>query len=518
MLLQQAWKDKARGRSWLKPGPESLGEQAGLATSLDWRPLLQRWQGRAFFGTEVAEAGLGKALLAAGHGQPMPAVCLRARSETDVRRALEFVQRHQLRFALRSGGQCLAELSSHAELVLDLSELRRLAWDARGLQAGPGVSTAELSGFLTSRGQVLPSGNCPLVSLGGQALAGGFGMLGRRDGLVCDQVQGLRMVTAAGDLLEVNAEHNPDLFWALRGAGAGQFGVVTELHLRSQAAQALNVVHGIWPLDHAASLIALWQTLAPDADPRVNLQLGLRTGGPSRAGKEQAQVELFGVVLAAAAEVPALLAPWRRGLGKVMADDLCEWRLPAAAAASYLCGRLDRRCEPALQPSPPFLVHGRQFTRSGFFAQTLSAAAIARLIEQFSAERPAAQQRELSWVPWGGAYAENYGAPASAFVHRQARFMVRHSAVLGPQAQAADCEAARHWVDSSRACIAAFGNGHVYQGFAEADLANWGHAYYGAALPRLRAIKARHDPGFLIRHAQTIEPAAEQDEAAALPS
>ncbi|WP_428509758.1 FAD-binding oxidoreductase [Roseateles sp.] len=516
MLLRQGWKARPLARRWRAPMAQAAGQDAGRAAALDWGPLRQRWQGRIFTAEEMAEAGLGKALAAGGRPLPLPAVCLRARSECDVRRALEFLQRHELPFALRSGGHCLADLSSHAELVLDLSELRRLAWDARGLQAGPGVSTAELSGFLTSRGQLLPSGNCPAVSLGGQALSGGFGLLGRRDGLVCDQVQAMRMVTAGGELLEVNAEQNRDLFWALRGAGAGQFGVVTELHLRTQAAQAMNVVHGCWPLAEAAALIALWQELAPGADPRVNLQLALLAGRAAGHGSDQPQIELFGAVLAEAAEVPALLAPWQRALGR-LAETLCEWRLPAAAAASYLCGRLDRRCEPAWQADPPFPAHGYQFTRSGFFEQALSRAAIAGLIEQFAAGRPAAQQSELSFIPWAGAYAQDLGTPGSSFAHRQAHFMVRHTAVLGPSAQAADCERARAWADESRACLAPFGNGHVYQGFAEADLEDWGRAYYGAALPRLRAIKARHDPGLLFRHAQSIEPAAGPNEVVAQP-
>ena len=499
----------------LPPAPD------GGAQALDWAALLRRWQGRllrpASDARALAELGVGKQLAAGGRPLPLPAICLRPASETDVQRALEFLGGHGQRFAVRSGGHCFADLSSHAEVLLDLSELKRLDWDGHSLlRAGPGASAAEASAFLTARGRMLPTGGCPTVGLGGLALVGGFGLLGRRDGLVCDQLQSLRMVSVRGELLEVDAQRNADLFWALRGAGAGQFGVVTELRLRSQPAQAMNVLHGRWPLAQAATLIEIWQQLAPAADPRINLELGLVAGDdPEDAQDGPPVVELFGVVLAEGEQVPALLAPWQRALGS-LAEPLCEWRLPAAAAASYLCGRLDRRCEPAWQPSQPYREHGYQFTKSGFFEQALPRPAIEAMLEHFAADRRHAQHRELEFIPWGGAYANvgaGTGRPECAFTHRAARFMVRHTAVVGARSSAALREHARAWARASREHIAAAGNGRVYQGYADPDLANWAQAYYGEALPRLREIKARHDPGGLMGHGQGIEAGAEAKEA-----
>lgn len=483
------------------------------ATALDWSALLQRWQGQVFRPGERAEIGVGKQLAAAGRPLPTSALWLRARSECDVRRALDFLARHEQGFAVRSGGHCFADLSSHAEVVLDLSELRRMELNLQGLRAGPGVSAGEASAFLTSRGRLLPTGGCPGVALGGLALVGGFGLLGRRHGLVCEQVQALRVALPGGDLVEASAHHHADLFWALRGAGAGQFGVVTELLFDTQPAQALNVVHGRWPWDCAADVIEAWQTLAPAADPRVNLELSLSASDdPEDADEGPPLVELFGVVLAEAEEVPALLAPWRRALGS-LAEALCEWRLPAAAAASYLCGRLDRRCEPAWQPSQPYREHGYQFTKSGFFAQRLPAGAIQDLLAHFAADRRYAQYRELELIPWGGAYTGAYTATSDqrphadcAFSHREAQFMIRHTAVVGARSNAELRAHAQRWAQASRATVAAAGNGRVYQGYADLELPQWAQAYYGADLPRLRALKSRHDPWLLMQHAQAIEP------------
>lgn len=479
------------------------------ATALDWSPLLQRWQGQVFRPGERSEIGVGKQLAASGRPLPTSSLWLRARSESDVRRALDFLARHEQGFAVRSGGHCFGDLSSHAEVVLDLSELRRLELNLQGLRAGPGVSAGEASAFLTSRGRLLPTGGCPGVGLGGLALVGGFGLLGRRHGLVCEQVRALRVAMPGGELLEVHAEQEPDLFWALRGAGAGQFGVVTELLFDTQPAQGLNVLQGRWPWDCAAALIEVWQALAPEADARVNLQLGLRAGDdPEDPDDGPPQVELYGVVLAEAAEVPALLAPWRQALG-TLAEALCEWRLPAAAAAAYLCGRLDRRCEPAWQPSQPYREHGYQFTKSGFFAQRLPAAAIEDLLTQFAADRRYAQHRELEFIPWGAAYtaapSERQGSDC-AFSHRAAQFMIRHTAVVGARSSAELRAHARRWAQASRATLASAGNGRVYQGYADLELPQWAQAYYGADLARLRALKSRHDPWQLMRHAQAIEP------------
>lgn len=480
-------------------------EQSVHPLSLDWEPLLRHWQGQVLREQDRDRLGVGKQLAALGRPLPQPALCLQPGSESDVQRAMEFLARHRQGFAVRSGGHCFADLSSHAGVLLDLSVLQHLEVQGDTLRAGPGVCASEASALLSAQGRWLPTGGCPSVALGGLSLVGGFGLLGRRYGPVCEQVLSLRFVTPDAQLHEIDASSQPELFWALRGAGAGQFGVLTELKLRTWPAQPLQVLYARWPLAGAADVIAAWQQLAPQADPRVNLELALTAGDDPEDEDGAPSLEMFGVLLAEEAQAQSLLLPWRHALGR-QAEALRVWPLPPEDAARYLCGMLDRQGEPAWQPSRPYKEHGYQFTKSGFFEQDLPSAAIDELLRHFAADRRYAQHRELEFIPWGGAYA----APgSSAFNHRTARFMIRHTAVVGARSSAELREHARAWSRHSRGLLAAHGNGRVYQGYADPELADWAQAYYGSDLPRLQALKARLDPEQLMRHAQALTPTSQ---------
>jgi FAD/FMN-containing dehydrogenase len=78
----------------------------------------------------------------------------------------------------------------------------------------------------------LPAGSCRPVGAAGLALGGGHGLSSRKFGLTCHNLISAHIVAANGDELEANVNENPDLFWALRGGGGGNFGIVTELGLR----------------------------------------------------------------------------------------------------------------------------------------------------------------------------------------------------------------------------------------------------------------------------------------------
>jgi hypothetical protein len=137
--------------------------------------------------------------------------------------------------------------------------------------------------------------------------------------------------------------------------------------------------------------------------------------------------------------------------------------------------------------------HPYLFCKSEFFARPLPAEAIAALLETFSRERAPGESRELDFMPWGGAY-NRVPADATAFVHRDELFLLKHSVVVDPSASTGAKVAAHRQVDASWASVHAWGSGRMFQNFADPELDAWADAYVGSNLERLLQIKARYDP------------------------
>lgn len=140
------------------------------------------------------------------------------------------------------------------------------------------------------------------------------------------------------------------------------------------------------------------------------------------------------------------------------------------------------------------LPEGHGFSKSAFFRRPLSDEAVAALMENLQRERRANESRELDFTPWGGAYTR-VRADATAFVHRDVRFMLQHAVVIAPDAATAEREATRGWLARSWELAQPWGTGGVYPNFPDLDLADEARAYYGGNLEHLVQVKARYDPG-----------------------
>jgi hypothetical protein len=150
------------------------------------------------------------------------------------------------------------------------------------------------------------------------------------------------------------------------------------------------------------------------------------------------------------------------------------------------------------QPEQPCL-----FAKSEFFARPLPADAITALLETFTSERAAGQVRELDFMPWGGAY-NAVPAGATAFVHRDELFQLKHAVVVDQSASTVDKEAAHRQVVRSWGSVHPWGSGRVFQNFADPELEDWADAYYGGNLGRLIAVKARYDEESFFRFDQSL--------------
>ena len=402
-----------------------------------------------------------------------PRAVVRCASVRDVARTIAYARDTGTHVVPRGGGHCFAGHSSTEGLVLDLSRLDAITVGPDGRASiGAGARLAVVYDVLHEHGRTVPAGCGPTVGIAGLTLGGGLGLLGRAHGLTCDALVGARVVLANGRVVGCDTDRDPELFWALRGAGGGQFGVVTSLTFATVPEPRATRFGLCWPDAAAGAVIAAWQHWAPDAPDEItaNLTVAAEPGRPLR-------VAVFGASLRDAGATTSLLDGLVAASG-TRADTRLRHGLAVRDLKRSFAGG-------ALDPGAHVTT-----SRSEFFAQPLAAAAIAALLDELTAGPGG--RRELNFTAMGGAY-NRVAADATAFVHRGERFLLEHVADDGPQ-----------WIDRSWAIAHPHGSGRVYPNFPDPQLDDWAAAYHGGNLPRLAAAKQRYDPGRLFHFPQAI--------------
>jgi FAD/FMN-containing dehydrogenase len=309
-------------------------------------------------------------------------------------------------------------------------------------------------------------------------------------GLTCDQLLGAEIVLADGRVIDCDHDRHEELFWALRGAGGGNFGVVTSFRFRTVPAPATTGFHLVWPYSDAAAVIDAWQHWAPDAPEELTASVLITLFGEL---EEPPLVSVFGTMVGTEADTFALLDQL---VIRVGAD-------PTSAASQhgsygetkrYLAGLGDQFEQIERDRSQPVPA----FSKSEFFQRPLPAETIAGLMAHFADARVAGESRELDWMPWGGAY-NRVRADATAFPHRDARFLLKHTVAFDPDTLIPRREVARQWLARSWESVHLWGSGGVYVNFPEPDLVASKHAHYGTNYERLLAVNRRYDPDNFFR-------------------
>jgi len=212
---------------------------------------------------------------------PRPAVIVRVADAADIAAVIDVARETGLPLAVRSGGHSGAGHSTVDDgIVLDVRDLDDLEIDpiARTAWAGSGVTAMQYTAAAAEHKLATGFGDTGSVGLGGIVTGGGVGYLGRKHGLTIDDLLAAEIVTADGRLRMVDAEHEPDLFWAIRGAGAN-FGVVTRFKLRLHELD--GVVGGILGRghDHLVERGCCTQTVQQYGEQRSPAEIGERLAG-----------------------------------------------------------------------------------------------------------------------------------------------------------------------------------------------------------------------------------------------
>jgi FAD/FMN-containing dehydrogenase len=409
-----------------------------------------------------------------------PQTVVLCRTPEDAAEAIAFARRFGIEVAVRSGGHDFAGRSTGPGMVLDLTAMRSLEVSDGLATVGPGFRLGELYAALARHEVTIPGGCGATVGIGGQALGGGLGLLGRSRGLTSDQLVAAQVVLADGRVVECDEQRHEDLFWALRGAGAQGLGVVTRLTLRTLPEPAATAFDLSWPYERASALIAAWQGWSPTGPDGLAASLLVTVGG--EAGADPV-VHLFGSMLGSETKTAALLDEFVSVAG---AD-------PAASERAHMRYGSLKHYLAERGPGDQEDEDGRPYVKSEFFREPLPADAVGELVELFVRGRRRGEARKLDFMPWGGAY-NRVSAGATAFPHREELFLLEHSVVVPAGFDAAATEAARAWLSDSWQLVHPSGSGGGYANFPDTDLPDEHRAYWGGNLERVRGVKEKYDP------------------------
>ena len=413
-----------------------------------------------------------------------PAVIIKVANVEEVSHVVNLARESGLELAIRSGGHSVVGYSvTEGGIVLDLSNLRDLQIDVeqRTAWAETGLTAGDLTNAAGTHGLAVGFGDTASVGIGGITLGGGVGYLVRKHGLTIDSLLAAELVTADGQVLRVDAENHPDLFWAIRGGG-GNFGVVTRF--KFQLHEVDTVVGGMLVLPATPETVAGFIAEAEAAPEELSGIANVMVAPPMPFLPESAHGKLIIMAfLVYAGEVEAgekVMARFR-GLATPLADMLKPMHYPEIYP-------------PEAEDYHPVAVSRNMFVNR---IDLPVAKTIVDRLRSSTASMSVAQLRVL-----GGAMAR-VPADATAFAHRDSKIMVNIAAMYtGPEEKAA----LNTWATDFVKVLQQEDRGAYINFLSEEEKEQIHTAYPKATWDRLVSIKTRYDPTNLFRLNHNIPP------------
>ena len=418
-----------------------------------------------------------------------PALIARCAGVADVMRSLEFARRHDLLVAVRGGGHNIAgNAVCDGGLMIDLSTMRsvRVNPETQRAYVEPGATLGDFDHEAQAFGLATPLGINSTTGVAGLTLGGGFGWLSRKYGMSIDNLISADVLTADGELLHASTEHNPDLFWAIRGGG-GNFGIVIgfEFQLHPVGPEVLSGLI-VYPFEEAKSVLTQYRQFVETMPDELNVWVVLRQAPPlpflppQVHGKE---VVVFAVCYAGDLDAGRRAIEPLRGFGKAHGEHTGP--MPYAA--------WQQAFDPLLTPG------ARNYWKSHNFTQ-LSDGAIDSVI-QYAGRLPSAQCE--IFIGLIGGQASRVAPDAMAYSHRDTKFVLN---VHGRWERPEEDQKGISWAREFFTAASPYATGGVYVNFMTQEETDRVGAAYGKNYARMAELKNKFDPHNLFRLNQNIKP------------
>src|SRR3954470_53658 len=248
----------------------------------DWRALEDAVDGKVIMPSNP-DYTAAKNLFNTRFDDSKPAAVVTPQSSADVQKAVEFAARNDIKVAVRSGGQSYTGApAADGTMVIDLRQLpSEPVYDHELVTVSAAAQLDSVQTALAARRLSIPGGSCPTVGIAGLTLGGGLGSDARRSGLTCDALASAVVVLPSGDVITASADDHTDVFWALRGGGGGNVGVVTSLTFRTFPVADRDVVTMVFSEGATAAALVGWHDWLQSADRATWGMVNVTVGGGS---------------------------------------------------------------------------------------------------------------------------------------------------------------------------------------------------------------------------------------------
>ena len=410
-----------------------------------------------------------------------PAMIAYCAGAEDVARAVAFARSRDICIAVRSGGHNVAGLSvCDGGVVIDLSHMKQIEVDPvrRIARAEAGLNLGEFDRATQEHGLATTMGVNSDTGIAGLTLGGGFGKLGRKYGLTCDNLIAAEVVTAEGTILRASATEHPDLFWGLRGGG-GNFGIVTAFEYRLHAiGTSLLVASALHRYDGAREAMRFYDEFARRAPDEADVDAALVT-----LPSGERFFSITGCYVGSHHDGERALSPIVR-FGSPVETSL--------ATVPYL----------EIQSGGDALFpRGRRYYWKAQFLREIGAGAIDALLDAYAKAPNTSSLLVFQHV--GGAIAR-VPTPDSPYANRDAAFDCFPVAIWDDPA---DDDANMRWARELWSAVRPYSTGGVYANNLGEEGEDRVRDAYGENYARLAALKTRYDPTNLFRLNQNIRPA-----------
>ncbi|MFM2165901.1 MAG: hypothetical protein RIS79_272 [Verrucomicrobiota bacterium] len=439
-----------------------------------------------------------------GRVQRRPRIIIQPQNYSDVAETLKFAIAHQAVFTVKGGGHSAAGYCLNDNgIVLDMRPLNKISYDSKKqtLTAQMGVIWYDVYKYMVDTGTGLfpVGGGCPTVAPPGFMQGGGYSFVSRSYGMSIDNLEGMKVVTPDGKLRHVGhhskTAEDKDLFWALRGGGGGNFGIVLEMEMRMQPPRTEKMLVGQirYPLERAGEVLSYyneWVEKIPDEMSCYGF-----CGHQPDAINKSANVKVLGLT-------PVFNGDWAKGMELI--KGLTKF------APIYADLRNMTLPEWEFYNGTTTLVANRSaYIRSSMVPAGGMGLKTAKVFMDYMNACPSPYTFAV-WTLGGGAISK-HKSDETAFYHREAKFIPEVKSIWDADSPG-DARANVEWAyDFFEDLNKASGATGAYVNYIDPLQTDWARMYYGSNYKRLLKIKKQIDPKNVFSFLQSIGSPFEPD-------